>query len=435
MRWFARSLSVGVLAVVLAVVLSAQMRPGMKRDQTSGSLPVGFGATFIDGKTFYLVSIAPEVAFGKLGVGLDINLRFDENGKFYSAEYKKFGDFLRLIRYVRWAQKGDPFYVRFGQLDYSTLGHGLIMYNYRNTSSYDLRKTGLEFDIDFDKFGLESMYSDFAGRGILGLRGYVRPLKFTKAAGIPIVGGLETGLTYSADMNGDADKQFLGVGSTKDGGAMSMIGFDLGLPLLSHSVIKSTLYFDYAKIIDYGSGAAVGIDLRFSGLGAVYLSAKYERRFLGDRFIPSYFDALYEKERFIRLDSVTFVSKAMALESARKSEGYYGEIMLSVLNTINIIGGYQAPVGVRNAGILHLELQTGKVIPTIVVAGGYDKKNVGRVFVTDENSVLYAQLGYKPVPYLLVSTVYYWTWTQNPDGNGYRSQRRIEPKVSLVFNF
>lgn len=434
MRGYLKVLSVLVVVVALVSVSFGQMRTPSSTKQSSGSVPIGFGATFVNGQTFYLVNIAPEVAFGKLGIGLDINLRFTQEGKFHSVEYKKFGDFLRMIRYVRWAQKGDPFYVRFGQLDYSVLGHGLIMYNYRNTASYDLRKTGIELDVDFEKFGFESMYSDFAGRGILGLRGYVRPMKYTSIASMPVIGGLETGLTFASDMNADADRQWSPT-STKEGGSMSIVGFDLGLPIISATVIRSTLYFDYAKIMGYGSGAAAGIDFRFNGMGAIALAMKYERRFIGDQFIPSYFDALYEKERFVRFDTTQFASKAMALQNARKSEGYYGEIMLSVLNTINIIGGYQAPVGVKNAGTLHLELETGNVIPSIVVGAGYDKKNVGRVFVNDENSLMYAQVGYKPMPYLLVSTAYIWTWTARADGNGYESQRRIEPKVSLVFNF
>ena len=73
---------------------------------------------------------------------------------------------------------------------------------------------------------------------------------------------------------------------------MSIYGFDAGLPLLAYKTIKSTLYMDYAKIVNYGNGAAAGIDFRFSGLGLVTINAKYERQFNGDQFIPSYFNAI-----------------------------------------------------------------------------------------------------------------------------------------------
>lgn len=435
--------TLAAIIVALAIIgggAQAQMQSSLAKKENSGTMPIGLGATFVNGETFYLVNIAPEVAFGKLGIGLDINLRFNTQGKIRAGEYETFGDYLRIIRYVRWAQKGDPFYIRVGQLDYSLLGHGFIMYNYRNSSSYDLRKTGMELDLNFEKFGFESMYSDFAGKGVLGLRGYVRPLKFTTAGKIPVLGGLETGVTYAADLNENANKKYDAVAKKSTGdGSVSVVGFDAGLPLLSLSMLKSTLYFDYAKIVNYGSGSAAGIDLHASGMGLLSLSAKYERRFIGDRFIPSYFDALYERDRFVPLDTLRFVSKVMALENAPSVQGYYGELLLSILNTVTIIGGYQAPLGVPNAGTMHLELQTGNVIPAIVVGGGYDKKNIGSVFTLDENSILYAQVGYKPMPYLLVSTLYQWTWAQEKDaaGNvvGYKTQRRIEPKVSLVFSF
>ena len=433
-----RTILLTVVALLLvAGVSTAQMTSTLAGDKTSGSLPVGFGATFVGDKMYYLINLAPELAFGKFGVGLDLNLRFDQQGKFYADEFKSFNDFLHIIRYVRWAQKGDPFYVRFGQLDYASLGHGFIMYNYRNTASYDLRKTGIELDVDFDKFGFESVYSDFAASGIFGFRGYARPLKFTKAAGIPIIGGLETGISFATDMNKQADR-LSGTADSSRNRSLSVIGFDLGLPLLSNALIRSTLYYDFANIMHYGHGSAVGIDLHLGGMGLVSFAAKYERRFTGDHFLPSYFNAMYERERYVP-GGTSFLSKAMALQAAKGQQGYYGEMMLSILNTIRILGGYQAPVGVKNQGMFHAELETGNVIPAIVVGGGFDKTNIGKVFILDQNSVLYAKLGYKITPYLLFSTLYEWTWTERKDaaGNviGYDTQRRVEPKLSLVINF
>jgi hypothetical protein len=156
--------------------------------------------------------------------------------------------------------------------------------------------------------------------------------------------------------------------------------------------------------------------------------------------MPSYFDAFYERERYQVLDTNRFVSKAQLLKSAPAYDGYFGEIFISILNTFNVVGGYQSPVGVRNAGTLHMELQTSSALPGILIAGGYDKKNIGPIFKLDNNSLLYAQVGYKPLPYLVVSTLYQWTWTEVLDaksGNviGYEAQKRIEPRVEFVATF
>ena len=437
-----RAWMVLVAVFVMSAGLWAQGSPAAiaAAKQDGGSVPMGVGATIIDGKAFYLINIAPELAFGNLGVGLDLNLRIGTDGKIRAEDFDEGYDYLRIIRYVRWAQKGDPFYIRLGQLDYARLGHGFILYNYRNSPSYDLRKVGLELDLNFDKFGLETIYSDFARAGVLGMRGYVKPLKFTSLAKVPVVNNLETGVTFAADVDKDANKHYdAGTRAATDNGSMSIIGMDIGLPIISYPIFKTSLYFDYANIVDYGAGAAAGVDLQFSGLGILTLNAKYERRWMGDEFLPSYFNSLYERERFTPLDTIRFVSKAMALKTATASEGYYGELVLSFLNTLHIVGGYQAPVGVKNQGLMHLQLITGDIIPILQLSAGYDKRNVGSVFKVDNNSVLYAEVGYKPYPFMVVSMLYEWTFQEEKDLQdrviGYKPQKRIEPKVSFVFNF
>ena len=138
----------------------AQMQSTLMQKQQQ-SVMGGFGLTFIDGEPYYLFNIAPELAFGKFGVGLDVNLRMGKNGKLRAEDWDQGYDYLRMIRYLRYGTKKEPIYVRLGVLDYSRLGHGSIIYNYRNSASYDLRKFGMEFDLDFEKFGFESVLSDF----------------------------------------------------------------------------------------------------------------------------------------------------------------------------------------------------------------------------------------------------------------------------------
>jgi hypothetical protein len=400
-------------------------------EKAGGSLPIGLGATFIDGETFYLINITPELAIGNLGFGLDLNLRFNTKGKIRPGDYEKFEDYLRILRYVRWAQKGDPFYIRVGQLDYSLLGHGSIIYNYRNSASYDLRKTGIELDLNFEKYGFESMYSDLTGRGILGLRGYVKPLKLTPMAKVPVINNFEVGFTYARDLHRDAD--FTSIDSS--GRGLTIIGFDLGLPVISYPIFKTSLYLDYAQIIHYGHGTTMGVNMNFSGLGLLNIRGKYELRFNGTQFMPAYFNALYEKDRF---DPAIRRSKSEGLKNVASTRGYYGEIILSVLGTLNIITGYQAPFNNHNQGMIHSELQLPE-IAGIVLRGAYDKTNVGRVFVLDNFSILSAEIGYKPMPYLMVSTLYQRTFSnRGPDGkplDRYVAQDRVEPKVSLVFEF
>jgi hypothetical protein len=438
MKLFARLF---ILLMVLPLIVNAQLpnATAAMMGKSGGSAPMGLGATFIDGKTYYLVSITPEVSFGQLGIGLDINLRFDTQGKLRPGDYSKFEDYLRLIRYLRWAQKGDPFYVRVGQLDYSYLGHGSIIYNYRNSASYDMRRTGIELDLNFEKFGFESVYSDIAGRGILGLRGYAKPLKFTSLEKIPVINNFEVGVTYARDLNQYADYTHMNTTSQVDSSrtGLSIYGFDFGLPIISYSFLKTILYYDFAQIANYGHGSTIGISMNFSGMGLLTIRGKYEYRINGAHYIPAYFNALYEHDRFNFVDRL---SKSDTLWQVAENKGYFGELIIGILNTLYIVAGYQAPVDVNNQGILHAELQLPQVAG-IVVRGAYDKTRIGRVFILDDNSILSAEIGYKPVKYLLVSMLYQRTFSnRNPDGSlrgdgSYEKQDRVEPKVSFIYDF
>jgi hypothetical protein len=435
-----RIVIIAVLCMLFALTATAQMNQAAASfmgQKNGGSLPIGFGATFIDGETYYLVSVMPDLSFGKFGLGLDINLRINSTtGKIRPGDYNKFSDYLRIIRYVRWAQKGDPLYIRLGQLDYSLLGHGSIIYDYNNCASYDLRRTGVEFDVDLEKYGFESVYSDVTDKGLLGMRGYVRPLKFTSLAKIPVINNFEVGATYARDLNNNATSKRDSTSPTQlysGNGGLSIYGFDLGLPILSYSAIKSSLYFDYAKIANYGHGTSVGINLTLNGMGLLTLKGKYEYRFNGDEYIPAYFNALYELDRF----SSSRGSKSDTLQYIKANRGYYGELMISILNTINILGAYQAPAPNDNEGVMHAELRLPKMAG-IVIRGAFDKTNIGRVFVP-EHTILSAEIGYMPVQYLLVSMLYQRTFSDR-DANGnplgyFVKQDRVEPKVSVVFDF
>jgi hypothetical protein len=431
------------LAFVSGVGLAQTRQPDNLLQQQQ-MMSGGIGMTVIDGKPYYLFNLAPELTFGKLGVGLDLNIRVGEDGQIRTEDFDEAYDYLRIIRYIRWGSKREPLSVRVGALDHSRIGHGFILYMYRNSASYDQRKFGAEFDMDFEQYGFESMYSDLAGRGVFGARGYLKPLKYSTLANLPVIGELETGVTIASDLHHDANKTWGDGTGTKasavDNGSLSIVGVDVGLPVLSLSSLQSTLYTDLAHIIGYGTGLALGIDLNFSGLGIATIGLRYERRFLSDQFIPSYFNALYERERFIPVDSTRFLSKAQLLaQSKAPGPGYYGEVNINILGTFAIVGGYQAFDDLPNSGTFHASLESGSALPGILLSAGYDRKNIGQVFRLDENSLLYAQVGYKPMPFLIVSTLYEWTFVEEKNSSGqvigYKTQKRIEPKVGFLFYF
>ena len=419
-----------------------------KLQENEGIIGGGLGVTWIDGEPHYTFRLFPEFAFANFGVGLDLRLDYDPKGHLRTENFNEFSDYLSIIRYVRYGQKRDPVYARLGALDYATLGHGSIMYLYNNSPSFDTRKIGLEFDIDFTAFGIDTVYGNFGQAGVAGLRGYVRPLQFTDLAEIPIIGKFEIGASYAADFheyagvdvgnyNAASDK----FSATHDYGTISILGIDFGLPILRTGIADVDLYFDYAKIIDFGSGTALGVMAEFNGLGLVNIHTRMERRFNGKNYLPSYFNSFYELERFKLNKTGNFVtSKVQQLANADVGNGWYGELYFSVIGTFNVLGSYQRLDDYPQSGILHLASEIAPESLPFILRAGYDKVNIKDekdLFKLDDRSYLFTEFGYKPYPFMIVSLVYNWTFTPIRDADDniidYKPQKRIEPRISFIF--
>lgn len=448
------------MVLYMTMPVHAQLEQTMlpPEQRTGGFITGGLGTTIIDGNTYFLFHLRPEMAFGPLGVGLDLNLRFDRDGNFYREDFNDTYDYFRIIRYLRWNQKGDSFYTRAGALDYATLGYGSVMYLYQNSPSYENRKIGLELDMDFGHFGYESVFSDLGfqqGGGVFGLRGYIRPLPLFWDLDIPVISRLEIGATYSADIHDyagivDQEPYVPDFPTTPihrwdnriDEGSMQIVGFDIGLPWLSLPMVRSTIYTDYANILGFGQGVAFGTDFRFLGLGILNIFSKLEYRISSDRFIHSYFNTSYEIERY-RSSFPDWSSRANELDNVvSPGPGYFGALTLDFLGFLQITGNYQRLIDDPNSGRLFLRTNTGDMMPGIYMDVGYDKRNISDesgIFTLDENSLLFANVGYKPYPFLLVSVLYQWTWTPVTDpvtgDRSYQTQERVEPRVSFIFTF
>jgi hypothetical protein len=439
--------TVALFFIISFNVYSQSLRDLKDPNQFAG----GLGLTWVNGEPYYLFNVSPDLSFGKFGVGLDVNLRIDKNGSLRKEDFNTTSDILSLIKYVRYGHKRDKFYVRVGGLDRAILGQGNIVYYYNNRASYDNRKIGVELDIDFGKFGFESVYGDLSGKGLLGIRGYTRPLQFTDLRSVPIIGKLEIGGTFATDLNDHSgvtnaviDPATKNLKVLSDEGNISIVGLDALLPVFRSKILNIDLYSNFTKILKFGSGATVGAGFSFNGLGLVNVDLKFERWFNGDQFIPRYFNQLYEVNR-LRVDSTTgfLGSRAAELKNARSlGNSYFGELLVDVLNFVQLYGSYSRYDKISNSGILRLQSDLAPKNASFVFRAYYDKVGIQDekdIFTLDERSILTAELGYKPLSYLLVSFLYQWTFAPEYDKSdkviGYKTQKRIEPRVTLIFPF
>jgi len=417
---------------------------GEQRGQISGGL--GFVQINEADQTNNYVSLGfrPEVAIGKFGIGLNINLLYNvEDGHIRSKDWDNSYDYLRLVRYLRYGRKLDPVYTRVGTLDAARLGHGFIVNYYTNEASYDNRKIGLELDLDFGRFGFETVTSNLGRAELMGMRGYYRPLYSFE---IPIIKNFALGASFARDFDPDARNK------TDDG--VSVYGFDLELPLVRSKIFNTYLYYDWAKIHgysgvedksrDFGAGQAVGI---YSGLGNLFgvieLAARLERRWLGKEFMASYFDPFYEVERYQIEEPFSAVfdtlRKADYLSTLKKeTRGVFGELYGNILgNRVRLLGMLSRLDDEPNSGRMHLAADAPELIPVIALHATYDKMNINKgkdVFTLDEYSVARVGAGYKIKPYLIMYVDYIWTYVESePGSKKYQQQERIEPKLQFVY--
>lgn len=436
-----------IFAAWLALTAGQLLAQFQSPDQNQ--IRAGLGMTWIDNQRFYAIRLRPELSFSNIGLGLDLNLEFDSSGALRKENFNEFSDYMSIIRYVRYGKEFDTVYVKLGALDYVTIGHGSIINSYNNSPTFDARRTGLQLNLNYGKVGLQSLYGNFGQAGVVGLRPYVKPLQFTTLTDLPVFNNIEVGFTYVADFDKYARVDYyygpsLAIlptpGPTLVGnGTIQVIGADIGLPIIRGAIAGLDLYADVVKIIDFGSGSAAGALLRLDGIPLVNMQARLERRFNRPQYLPSYFNSFYELERFNQ--SIVTAKSLTLRNSTAYSKGVYGDLLVRIINTFEIYGSYERLDDVPRSGDLHIWTELSPRDAPILARAGYDKvmiQDLKDLVTTDDRSLLYAELGYKPYPFIIVSMIYRWTFTPVRSGNdiiGYVPQRRIEPKVEFVVSF
>lgn len=312
-----------LLGLLVATSLVAQSTDGSTPDFGLGitigaqsfANPAYLGETLTPGVpstiTYQSIGMTPELAIGKFGIGLDVTLNY----RFTAGDGSEFevrredwipGEdrtFLELylpkFRYVRWGLKGDPLFVQLGSFENGTLGNGFIMGNYANTRYLPERRIfGMSLDVDgalfnFPYLGIETFAGNLAVFDVIGSRLFVRPLIGT---GIPIVRNLQVGGSVVIDRNPfqfaptDADvSAFLPSGAAEDEARVLIWGADFRLPILANPVVSLAGFGDYV-MQNANSGAMLGAGGRLFGI----MTYGAQLRFLGQDFIPVYFDGAYD---------------------------------------------------------------------------------------------------------------------------------------------
>jgi len=352
------------------------------------------GATTADGKNYQVLGIRGDFPLGKLGLGLDIQLLFDESGAIRKDDWNEVKDYLDKIYYIRWAQKGDPFYIRVGGLDFTTIGYGAIVWGYSNMVEYPTyRRVGTELSVDTDYLGAEMFLNDYKElinnnpSVVAGGRLILKPLGNLLAIGGSVVSDFNqyNGLRDS-DKDGYPDEIDLEPYNSRvvtekdiytsrnvtagtiqeliDKGLLSPVdrsqlfkisenkqtvtiyGADAGINILNTDFVRFAIYSQWAQIAQTkGWGyAAPGVMVK---VGPARFTIDY--RYSTDKFIFGYFNNSYELERAsVTKNSdgtFTILTKLKSMENEKSKRGVFASFDLSLFDLLKFRTSYQMLMG------------------------------------------------------------------------------------------
>ncbi len=432
----------------------------------------GGGLSFIDGSAYARVQLQPEIPLGKFGLGLDLVLLFnpyaeDTEERFFAEDGESWDSastWLRLIRYIRYAQPYDPFYFRLGEFDYLTIGHGSIMSGYSN---HDRRGLHLNLRKADSKYGIETMVNDLGNPTMFGGRGFFRPLLrpeknnfFTK---------FELGATYIVDI--DPNEML------EDEEPFNAVGVDVGFPIIERSSFRLDLYNDFAiqtpppapdgfieesdptaedvsqveetTIVHTTSlssepiaeeetseteltwGNATGI-----GLAATNMIVKFEYRVFSDGYIPAVFDYTYET------GIPTFWGYEKSTEAKR---GFFTQIIWKPIPQLHLMGAFENYND--STSKLYLGAKESGFVPRFQFRVFYTKRNIGEDGETgffadlvdlDDKSAFNVEVSYEVVPPIQTVVVYEYKFrrVETEHGNShFEPVRKTSVAVGYNHNF
>ncbi len=325
------------------------------------SMAGGIGSVS-EGDNFYTkISLMPELRFGKFGLGLNVELMINSEGKVREEDWDDWEDYVNKLYYLRYGHRGDKIYGQIGAIPSYTLGQGLIMKNYTNMLHYpDAKQIGLQLGGQIPTMDMQAeiFTSNITKNEILAGSFSLAPIK---SSGIPILQNIRFGLTAAHDtnqINGLSDRDddeypdvfddypdnedwhneidfnqdyyqslYLEINEnasmqdfedwfensellnslrnpsfdelTDSLGTkdVTILGFDYDLPLYSSKVFSIGHYAEVAKFIDSDSDKGAGFI--FPGFYSKFLifQANLEYRQYQDEFIPGFFDKLYDDQR------------------------------------------------------------------------------------------------------------------------------------------
>jgi len=399
--------------------------------------------------SYQMLTINPDFSFGKFGIGLDLTFhyRFDDgNGNFDFREQdwttssnRSFWDiYLPIFRYIRYGHKGDSLFGKIGSIDDGTLGNGFIMGNYSNTNFLpEKRIVGMALDLDgklfnFPYLGIETFTGNLAKMDVFGTRLYVRPLTSLE---LPIIKDLQIGTTAAFDRDPNALYDFTlndGI-TTYSPDTVSIYGVDFKQPIVANNVISLALFGDIAfqPASDAKTTTSSGELLGVGGKLFSFINYGLNALFLGDNFMPFYFDSVYDLYREAKYEVYNGSSKIAGYNGWMTNLGFSFLDGMFEFNT-TVDGAFKRTSG-EPTTYPHLRsvLVVGEgLIPGFFFDASWDKRYIENLddLIDPDNAVIGANINYKTGP-AVITLGYNLRYV--PETGGWDTTSKLSTSISL----
>ncbi|MCX7677634.1 MAG: hypothetical protein N2316_00280 [Spirochaetes bacterium] len=445
------TLSLMLVILYAASALAQETLPKLDQPQsdTPDMFDVGMGAVFgaisINEKNYQQIGIRPELKLWKIGIGFDIYVLLDDEGKVRKEDWNDWLDYVDKIYYVRFGHKGEPLYFRYGGLDWSTLGYGILINGYTNMLEYPTyKRQGFEMGINGERWGGEFIINNLKElanerRGFMGGgRIFLKPFAQFQI-GASIAGDLneynglhdtdDDGFPDEIDRYPENDKYVTDIDYYRGKGISesaineliaagllsplernelqnikeirSKVGFwstDAGISLFDFQSLKFDIYAQFAQNFQTNGWGytAPGIKLNIASIVEVYGDFRQQ----SDEFIFSYFNDTYDLQRAKYIDdgsgNLIITTKKEQLSTSRAAKGCLAGLKLNLWNIIVGRIEYQdMKWGEINDKSIRGELSLNqKVIPFISKAKAYyAQNNVENFEWKTESTVMSAVVG------------------------------------------
>lgn len=419
-------------------------------------MTTGVGITRVDSTNFYLLNLFPSYTTRdrSFSADLDLPLRFKSDGfDFRKEDYETFTQVVSALNMsYTYITRAQDFGMQgaFKQVKEYSLGNGSLMYQYNNSTSYEARKSGINLAAAVIGGNANLMMSDITKGGVIGFGVDTEILQLvggrTGKVDLPILKHLEFGFNYAGDLNENAGVIRIDTitGNTIENvGSVNMINTYLGMRLFDTKEFFIRGYADYSKIFSFGDNFSLGADMNlYTDVGSLVLT--FQRRFQGGKYLPTYFDSFYEKDRYSLTSNIdgsyTLNSKAALLNSIEELKGStYLQGFLELGKQLYLLGAYQKIDLQELGGEVYLVAALPNISPEFSIYGGYYKRKIddlNNLFTFDENAYFFGKLDWYLTDMIVASLSYQQTFAAIRDEAGvivsFEPQKRIQPEINFV---